>query len=207
MRLGCGCLIGMLLLGVVCGGGWLAFQMSADPGIGTTQFTATDAKHAQEKIYAIVSKSAPRGTSIAISETELNAFITRNLEEPREMLTDVHVDLSSPPKARIAGRRKLAALLSDSPLVGVLDSLPASWLARTLWLELTTTPRVRSVDGRRRYVRLELDGFRIGRQPLPAMFARLLLDPGTLRLLQWSLPETVQSVTIEPGRVLVRLAS
>src|SRR5436190_1506404 len=46
--------------------------------------------------------------------------------------------------------------------------------------------------------RLELTG----QMPL-----RLLLDPAALGLLQWPLPEHVERVTIEPGRVVIRGAS
>jgi hypothetical protein len=39
---------------------------------------------------------------------------------------------------------------------------------------------------------------------LPVIAARVLLDPGTLRLLRWPLPDEVRAVTIEPGRAVIR---
>ena len=208
MRLGCGCLIGALVVVVmVAGVGWITLELLRDPGTASPTTTAADAQHAQEKIYAIVTKSVPRGRSIVLSEPELNAFLSRNLDEAAEILSDLRVDLGDAPRVRIAGRAKLRGLLTEPPLDSLRELLPASWLGRPMWLEFTATPKVAAGEGRRRYLRLEVHEFRIGRQRFPAITARLFLDPGVVRLLRWPVPDTVEDVTIERGRVLVRTAS
>ena len=62
-------------------------------------------------------------------------------------------------------------------------------------------------EGPRRQLRLDVESFAVGRQRLPARALRLLLDPAALGLLQWPLPEHVERVSIEPGRVVIRGAS
>jgi hypothetical protein len=58
-----------------------------------------------------------------------------------------------------------------------------------------------------RYLRLDVVEFAVGRQRLPAAMLRLLLNPSALRVLRWPMPEGTDAVTIETGRVVVRLAS
>lgn len=208
MRLGCGCLIGVCVVAVlVGGGGWVVFQALAEPGVPRPITTAADAQHAQEKMYSIVTRSALRGRPITLSESELNAFLSRNLDETGEALSELRVDLTAAPNARIVGKTKLGALLTEPPFSTLREITPASWLARPVWLEFTTTAKVTAAGGRRRSLRLDVREFRVGRQQLPALLVRLLLDPGALRLLRWSIPDTVQDVTIEKGHVVVQIAS
>lgn len=208
MRLGCGCLIGALVVAVLAGGGaWLIFQVLAEPAVPKPIMSAEDALRAQEKIYSILSRSAPRGRPIVLSESELNAFLSRSLDETGETLNDLRVDLMAAPNARIVGKTKLGALLTEPPFAALREVMPASWLARPVWLTFTATAKVVAAGGRRRSLRLDVHEFRAGRQQLPTLLVRLLLDPGALRLLRWSVPETVHGITIEKGQVVVQIAS
>jgi hypothetical protein len=63
---------------------------------------------------------------------------------------------------------------------------------------------VESAVAGRRLLRLHLHRLWVGRQPLPAVFARLALDPGVLALLKWRLPARLEAVSIEPGRAIIR---
>jgi hypothetical protein len=54
---------------------------------------------------------------------------------------------------------------------------------------------------------VDVDEFVIGRQRLPAPALRLLLDPAAVGLLQWTLPDHVESVAIEPDRVVIQTAA
>lgn len=209
MRLGCGCLIGVILIVVLVGGaGWFCYQTLQDPRLPAITTTAADSQRAQEKIYSIVSRSGPRGRPVELSEPEVNAFLARNLVDVADLpLTELRVDLSQPERARIAGRTTLGALLTEPPLSAIRDVIPSSWQGRTVWLQLAATPRVEKSDGRRRYLRLVVEEFAVGRQRLPALLVRLLLEPGTVRLLRWPLPDTIEDVRIDRGRVVVRPAS
>jgi hypothetical protein len=165
---------------------WLGLNTLRETRVPRPAATVADSQRAQEKIYAIAARSAPRGRAIILTESELNAFLSRNLEEAGD-LRELRVDLGDPPRARIAGRTRLGALLSEPPLAALRD--------------------VVAREGRRRALRLEAEEFRLGRQRLPTLLVRLVLDPATLRFLRWSVPETVEDVRIEKGRVVVRIAS
>lgn len=209
MRLGCGCLIGVILIVSLAGGaGWLCYQATQDPRLPPITTTATDSQRAQEKIYSIVARSGPRGRPVELSEPEVNAFLARNLVEAADVpLTELRVDLSQAERPRITGRTTLSALLTEPPLSALRDIVPTSWQGRPVWIQLAATPRVERSDGRRRYLRLDVDEFSVGRQRLPALLVRLVLAPGTVRLLRWPLPEAIEDVRIDRGRVVVRPAS
>ena len=82
--------------------------------------------------------------------------------------------------------------------------LPAGWQARPVWLRVGA--RVRVESDAHRQLRVDVDEFSIGRQRLPAPALRLVLDPAAVGLLQWTLPDQVESVAIEPDRVVIRTA-
>jgi len=209
MRVGCGCLLWIVILIAIIGAlGWAGYQALGNPGVPAVATTAADSQRAQEKLYSIASRSARRGSSVVLSEAELNAFLSRNLGNTEQMaLTDMRVSLAEPGRFHFAGRTTIGAVLGELPLGALRDPVPPTWLTRPIWLHLVAVPKLESGDGRRRYVRLHVEWFGVGRQRLPGILARLVLDPGTVRLLRWPVPETVDDVRLEPGRVVVRLAS
>lgn len=205
MRLGCGCLIGVIVVvAVLVGLGWAVFNVIQTPDLRPATVTAADSQRAQEKIYSIVSRNAPRGSTVTLTEPEINAFLTRNLGDLA--IADLRVALLTAGTARLTGRTSLGAVLAEPPLSVVRDALPSGWLARPVWLEIETAPRVEVADGRR-FLRLDVRAFRVGRQPLPATLVRLILDPATARVLKVVLPEHVDSVRVDPGRAVIRIAS
>lgn len=205
MRVGCGCLLGVILMVAAIGGlGWAVFNVLQTPDLRPATITMEESQQAQQKIYSIVSRSAPRGSTVTLTEGELNAFLARNLGDLA--VKDLRVALGDAGTARITGRSTLGAMLAEAPLSGVRDLLPSGWLGRPVWLDLDTTPRVETTDGRR-FLRLDVRGFRLGRQSLPALLVRVILDPATTRVLRFVLPEHVDGVRIDPGRAVIRIAS
>ena len=208
MRLGCGCLFWFaFVIAAIAALGWAGYEALADPGVPHVATTAADSQRAQEKLYSIATRSARRGSSVVLSEAELNAFLARNLDTAAMPLTDMRLSLAESGRFHFASRTTIDRILSELPLSAVRDAVPSAWRARPVWLHLVAVPKVESGEGRRRYIRLHVERFAIGRQRLPGIFVRLILDPGTVRLLRWSVPETVEDVRIEPGRAVVRLAS
>jgi hypothetical protein len=47
----------------------------------------------------------------------------------------------------------------------------------------------------------------VGRQPVPALLLRLVLEPASLRLMHIGLPSEVQTVRIDRGRVVIQTTS
>jgi hypothetical protein len=208
MRLGCGCLLGLVLAtAAVAGAGWVILSALADPSVTRPPATAAESQRAQQKIYSIVSRSA-RGRPVVLSEAEVNAFLERNLGEAGDMsFSDLRVDLRDPERVRVTGRTTLGALLTEPPLVAARDLLPGPWLARPVWVEVVARPVTETAGGRRRYLRLDVREMRLGRQRVPALLVNMMLEPGARRLLRWPLPQSIEDVTVEPGRAVVRTAS
>jgi hypothetical protein len=210
MRLGCsGCIglvivlaLGALLVGGAVGG---AIRMLADPEVQPAPVTAADGSRAQSKLLDLARQSR-RAETVTLSEAEVNALLARHLVEARG------VRLSAP-SARLIGddrlvlnaQSSLRQLFEEVSLGLVAAVLPARWQARPVWVHVGA--RVRVDGGTRRQLRMDVDEFAVGRQRLPSLMLRLLLDPASVGLLQWALPSHVERVGIEPGRVVIRTAA
>ena len=59
----------------------------------------------------------------------------------------------------------------------------------------------------RRYLRLDIERFALGKQQIPGVLARLLVSSAILSQLRWRLPDTVEAITVEPRMVVIRTAS
>ena len=214
MRLGCsGCLATILVVAVLTAGGIAVglgvVRATEPPDVVLPATTAADGLRAQQKIYEI---ARGRGGSrdIALTEAELNAFLSRHLADAAELpLTGLCVRLVDRDLVEFAGRLPSRHLARELALASLVDRLPSRWFDRPVWLSVRArvgTERGASRE-QRRYLRLDVERFALGRQPLPSMLVRLMFSPATLRVLRWPLPETVESVSAEPGRVVIRVAS
>jgi hypothetical protein len=123
-------------------------------------------------------------------------------------LTGVSVRLPGDDRLEIAGRLPLRVLLSEGPLAGAVQMLPTAWSERPVWVRLRARARVEpSAGGLRRYLRLDVERFWIGRRRLPSLLPRLLFSPTTLGLFRWPLPAPVAGVRLETGRVVITTSS
>jgi hypothetical protein len=210
MRLGCTMLVVGLLgvVGLAAGSVWVGLRMSQEPEVLVAGGTAEDGVRGQQKIYEIATSGPGRGRGrpreITISEPELNAFLSRHLAEAAKtpfgsatvrLVGDGFIEF----KAQLPLRHVLA----------VADLLPAQWLERPVWLHLGARTSLEVGAGRahRRYLRLDVERLAIGRQPLPGVLLRVLLNPAVLNQLRWRVPETVEAITIENRSVVIRTAS
>lgn len=213
MRIGCGCLMGTLLVGAMAGGlGWGLLRMLQRPEIAVSVSTAEDGQRAQEKIYEIVGREGRSGSGsrvpIVLSEAELNAFLARHLGEAADLpISALTVRLEENGLVGVAGLVPLKHLLVETPPRALVDLLPPRWVERHVWLRIRTRVKVERGTSGRRYLRLDVQEFALGRQRLPTMLPRLVLDPATLRLLRWPLPDGIADVTVEKGRALLRPTS
>jgi hypothetical protein len=99
-------------------------------------------------------------------------------------------------------------LFNEGPLAGAVAMLPAAWSERPVWVRLRARAHVEpSAGGLRRYLRLDVERFWIGRRRLPSLLPRLLFSPTTLGLFRWPLPAPVAEVRLETGRVVITTTS
>jgi hypothetical protein len=219
MRLGCGGCLGSLLgltllAALVAAPIWVGFRMLQDPGVRVPPASASDAFRAQQKLYELGRRSSRGGRSArtestVLTETEITAFLSNHLAEAADLpLSGVVARLHGGGNAEILGRLPFRQLLSEEPLATVRDSLPGTWLDRLVWLRLRgdfmVEPAAQTAG--RRALRFDVERFWIGNQRLPAVLLRILLHPSALRVLRWPVPEGVEAVIVEPGRLVIRTA-
>jgi hypothetical protein len=198
-------LIGVLAIAVlVAGAAWAVMRMLDTPALEPVRYAPSDGVRAQQKILDLVRRRARPG-GVVLTEAELNAFVSRHLDPADLPLRDPVIRLHGDDVVEIAGTLPLARLLHESPLGNLTDALPAGWLARPVWL--TVLARTTVVTEPRRVLRLDPQRVTIGRQRVPVILLRLVLDPSSLRLTRIGLPTEIRSVRIEPGRVLIEATS
>ena len=208
MRLGCpGCLTLLVLVAALVGGVWVAVRTLQEPPLAIPEASAADGVRAQQKIFGLA-----RGKTgqVILTEREVNAFLTRHLVGAGDLpLTGIAVRLRGDGLVELKGRLPLRRVVGAPPLSSLAGLVPAGWLERPMWLQVGARPRVEppAARGGRRQLYLDVERFAVGRQPLPTVLLRLLLDPVALRALAWPLPDGVGSVTIETGRAVIRPAS
>jgi hypothetical protein len=164
--------------------------------------TAADGSRAQQKLLR-VARRARLDQPVVLTEAEVNALLARHLVEARGVrLNALGARLVGGDRVELTGQAPLRQLLDEAGVSALGSVLPARWLTRPLWLKVGARARVEGET--RRQLRLDVEDFAVGRQRLPAGVLRLLLDPASVGLLQWPLPEHVGGVSIEPGRVVIR---
>lgn len=215
MRLGCaGCLVSILIVVLVIAG--VASTLVAlvramdEPDIVLPVPGAADGIRAQQKLYDVALGSRGGAKEIMLTEAELNAFLARHLADAAELpFTGMVVRLVGQDVIEFVGRVSARHLLSELPLASLGSLLPARWIDRPAWLSLRARVGLERGASReqRRYLRLDVERFALGRQRLPSVLVRLLFSPATLRIFRWRLPDTVESLRVGPGRVVIRTAS
>ena len=211
MRLGCaGCLGGIVValgLAVVVGAAlWGFVLVRQDPDVPVVVTTAEDSARAQQKVFQLVARARGKSVgSVVFTEAEVNAFVSRQLAGQVPLSSPV-VRLLAGNTVELFGRVPARRLLIDSPLSWLSEVLPSGWGSRDVWLRIRAHATLEAVGPRPR-LRFEPTEFAVGQLPLPTVMVRLLLDPGTLAIFRWSLPEHVEAVTIDAGRATIRVAS
>jgi hypothetical protein len=173
--------------------------------------SSEDAVRGQQKIFDIARGGAGRGRggshAVVMSEAELNAFLTKNLVEVAKMPVTVRaIRLAGDGIVEFKGLVTLRDVLVASPLASLA---PSAWLERQVWLHLAARAslEVGAARNQRRYLRFDLQRVAIGRLALPGFFRWFLPSPVLHALLRWRMPDSVESITIEPGTVVVRTSS
>ena len=211
MKLGCaGCLstlVGLALVTLVVvatvGAG---FRLLGQPAVAPAVTTAADGSRAQQKLFELTRRRRASPETVIITEPELNALLARHLVEARGVqLGAPSARLLGADRVEVMGSRPLGRILEEMSVGSAASMLPTSWMERPIWLRVGAHIRVEERPPR--HLRLEVDTLVVGRQRVPALALRLLMDPAGVGLLRWPLPSHIESVTIELGRAIIRTAS
>jgi len=205
--------LGVAFAAVVLGGAslWVGSRLVKEPEVAAVVGSPEDGSRGQQKIFDLARGGAGRARSapqaVVLSEAELNSFLSRNLVEVAKMPITVRaVRLAGDGVVEFKGLVALRDVLSASPLASLT---PRAWLERQVWLHLTARANleVGTTRSQRRYLRFDLQRVAIGRQALPGFFRWLLPSPGIQGLLRWRMPDSVESITIESGKVVIKTSS
>jgi hypothetical protein len=214
MRLGCASIILLVLVGTIAGAFWAGRRALQEPEITANLGVPDDGFRGQQKIFQIARSDSdrPRGRSrtFVLTEPELNGFLSRHLSDTEKMpVTIVGARLLGDGKVELKGRLPTRHLLAAWPAGLAAQFLPQPARERPLWLHLRARAslEVGAARGQRKHLRLEVERFALGRQPLPRALLSILVSPETLSWLRWRIPDSVEGMTIEPGAVVVRVAS
>jgi len=211
MKLGCaGCLstlVGLALVALVLVATvGIGSRLLAQPTMAPTITTAADGSRAQQKLFELTRRRRASAETVVITEPELNALLTRHLVEARGVQHGApSARLLGGDRLEVTGSRPLGRILDEMSLGSVGTVLPGRWLERPIWLRVGA--HVRMEERLPRHLRLDVDALVVGRQRVPALTLRLLMDTGVVGMLRWPLPPHIESVTIEPGRAIIKTAS
>lgn len=198
MRPGCGCALVTLGLGAVLGGAvWAGVKVLQEPGVLSERpYVARD--------HQPTTTSGGNRATLTMSETDLAVFITRQLNSRAELpVRDIVVRLPDGNGADVGAKTTVQDIGRAWGMPGsVFAFMPHSWRDHPVWVTARAAPRL-GRDDSRRYLRVDVSRFAFGRLPLPTVAAKWV----GLGLLHWELPDDVEDVRLEPGRVTVRISS
>src|SRR5262245_55499152 len=210
MRLGCALHVGALIgaYGLVAGSAWVGPRLFQEPEIAAASGTPEDGLRCQQKIFEIATGGklgkAGQIRTVALSEPELNAFLSRHLvEAARIPLGSASVRLVGDGVVELKGQIPLRRALA------IPELLTFSWLEQPVWVHLgaRASLEVDAARKQRRYLRLDVERFALGRQQIPGVLARLVVSSAILNQLRWRLPDTVEAITVEPRVIVIRTAA
>jgi hypothetical protein len=166
-----------------------------------------DARRAQQKLFALAAGEATErvdGKVVTFSERELNAFLARHVSIEELPLADGAIRLIGAGIVEITGRLPLHAFFGAS-LGSVVRFLPERWSGKPIWLRLRGAVRLETgaARGDRRRLRLDVESLWLGSRRLPAAALGVLPEGPALRATRWPVPDAVDSVVVEPGRLTI----
>ena len=206
----CGCLtvilLGLVVAGLLWFGSGIFDRLTTHHEIGG----AADGRRAQQKLFEVAGGGNRRGEprTVTLSERELNALLARHLSSEGLPLADAGIRLVGDGVVEITGRLPLVAFLGDS-VNAAIRFLPERWIEKPVWLRLRGHVRLETgaARGDRRRLRLDVDSLWMGSRRLPAAVLSVLPEGPALAATRWPVPDAVDSVTVEPGRLTIAIRS
>jgi hypothetical protein len=201
----------LILLGLLAGGlFWVGSGVFDQPTIRHEIGTVADGRRAQQKLFDLTVKAGPRDSrgdrraAVTLLEPELNALLTRHLSGTELPLDEMGIRLVGDGVVEVTGRVPWRTLFGDS-MSTFAGLLPERWITTPVWLRLRGPVQLEVGTGRgeRRRLRLDVGYLSLGRRRLPTALLGLLPEGPVLRATRWPVPDTVESVTVEPGRLTI----
>ena len=188
------------------GGVWYGRGMFEQPVASYEVGSPMDGRRAQRKLFELSGTMTSRRrdqkrVTVTLSEREINAFLARHVSDQLP-LADGAVRLVGNGIVEVTGRLSLQAVLGDS-VGSMARALPERWAGQPVWLRLRGPLRLETGTTRAdlRRLRLEVESLWVGNRRLPAAMLAIFPEGPARRATRWPVSETIDSVSIEPGRL------
>ena len=189
---------------------FLSVNLFLEPDVvPSTTFTKSEGYAAQNKLFEIALRQGGRSSRtdpVVLTEREANAFLSGHLEEVAGLRLSPLAVRFTRGQVTIIGRTPLKSLLQGPPFAQILPYIPDSRLDQPVWVtarghfELEPDPG----PGGRRFGRFSLNEFALGKQPVSGFIVYAMMGSTGAGLLRWPVPNAVQSVDVEDGRLVIR---
>jgi hypothetical protein len=171
-------------------------------------FSRADGYAAQQKLYEVVLRQAGRSSRkdpISLTEREASAFLSRHLaDSARVPLSDLSVRFE-PGEFIAQGQTPLRSLVQGPIFSYLVPYIPDKPLDQSVWVSIRGRINIEtSAAGTKRYGQVTLTRFVLGRQPVSPILLYVMMGPSGAGLLEWPVPQVVESVKIERGQAVIR---
>lgn len=167
-----------------------------------------DGRRAQQKLFELSGTAAPsrrdqRGVAVTLYEREINAFLARHVSAQLPLANGA-VHLVGNGVVEVMGRLPLRAVLGDS-VGSVTRILPQRWAEEPVWIRLRGPLRLETTTVRAgpRRLRVEVESLWVGNRRVPAALLTILPEGPILRATRCTVSGTIDTVVVEPGRLVV----
>ena len=140
---------------------------------------------------------SPGVEPLVVTTAQLNAFLARHVESRHLSLRPVRVRAEAG-RLEVAGRIGLGRLAGRSALGRLLTRAPAGVGETEIWVSARGPLRVSPGEAE-----LVVEATRVGRQAVPADWVWRALELDPREELRWRLPRVVESIEVQPGRLLI----
>jgi hypothetical protein len=213
MKFGCfGCLmLAVVALGLLVLGGGALFvsgNLFRRPDARAVEFSRSDGYVAQQKLYEVVLRQAGRSSRrdpISLTDREASAFLSRHLAEAARIpFSDLSVRFSSG-EFIAQGQTPLRSLV-QGPLLSYLSPyIPDKQLDQPVWVSVRGSISIETAAvGAKRYGKVTVTRLVVGRQPIGTFLLHVMMGPSGASLLEWPVPEIIESVQIRGGQAIIR---
>jgi hypothetical protein len=194
----------LIILVVGLGGIFLSTNMFSPPVVGPVPFTKNDGYTAQQKLFEVAARQSGRSSRrdpLTITEPEVNAFLSRHLDQAGLPLSPMVVRFA---KGEIVaqGQTAFRNVLKGPPFAQIVPYISSKRLDEPVWV--TVGGRIKTEGtGNNRRGRVEVTQFALGTQPLGSILLLLLMGPSGGGLLQWPVPAVVDEVRVGEGQLTI----
>jgi hypothetical protein len=213
MKVGCiGCfflvIVVLAVLVLAVGVLFISGNIFGSPDARPVTFSRADGYAAQQKLYEVVLRQAGRSSRkdpISLTEREASAFLSRHLgESARVPLSDLSVRFDSG-RFTAQGQTPLRNLVQGPLFSYLVPYIPDKPLDQSVWVSIRGTINIEtSATGTKRYGQVTVTRFVLGRQPVSPLLLYVMMGPSGTGLLEWPVPEVVESVQIQEGHAIIR---